>query len=262
MRIGRTRIVSFFFYFGYVFLYAPIFFLILYSFNASSTVAWQGFSLQWYTQLFSDEQLLSSIGVSVKVALCSATFAIFFGTLCAYGWERPPRRSSLGILATIPLVVPEIVLGLALLVALVWMEQTFGWPRKGIGTIILAHSVLGTAYVTAIVRACLADLDPILEEAALDLGASPFRVFTRITFPLVLPAILSGWLLAFILSFDDVILASFTSGPGASTLPLMICSSLKLGSTPQINALGSCVVLLATIIVASAQYILQKRKIL
>ena len=252
---------SIFFYFGYIFLYLPIFLVAIYSFNKASTIKWEAFSFFWYIKLFSNRTLLNSIIISLKVAFVSATLSVMIGTLCAHAWARKksPHRL-LGALSTTPLVIPEIVMGLALLMVFVSIQRFTGWIQKGIMPIIFAHTTLGISYVTILARTQLMNLDPILEEAALDLGAPPSKVFFLITLPLIFPSLISGWLIAFILSLDDVVLASFTSGPESSTLPVFIFSSLHLGATPQLNALATCMILLATFFVLSAEYSIRRYK--
>ncbi|MGL4825709.1 MAG: ABC transporter permease subunit [Alphaproteobacteria bacterium] len=250
--------------FGYAFLYAPILCVIVFSFNASKIpTLWQGFSLQWYQALFSNTLLLDASLVSLRIAVVSATLAVILGTLCAVILVRlqPFRgKTLLGIMATAPLVMPEVITGLALLMLFVSFEQAFGWPQgRGVDTITIAHTTLALAYVTVIVRARLLEVDESLEEAALDLGAKPHKVFFLITLPLIYPALLAGWLLSFALSLDDLVIASFTSGPGSSTLPMVIFSSIKLGVTPQINALATLIVVFVSLCVLVAGYIMQRQ---
>lgn len=232
--------------FGLVFLYTPILILILYSFNASRLVTvWGGFSTKWYGELFADRAMLRAAWVSARVALASATLAAILGTAAGHAMARHPgRRASswLSGLIAIPLALPDVILGLSLLLLFVACSV----PR-GIGTIIVAHATLGMAYVAVIVRARLSAQDRSLEEAAMDLGAPPVRAFFTITLPLMMPAVAAGWLLAFSLSLDDLILASFASGPGATTLPMKIYSQVRLGVTPEINALCTILVGLVTV---------------
>lgn len=261
MRERKGILASSMLFLGYAFLYLPIILVIFYSLNKAATISWQGFSLRWYKMLFSDRAILSAAWVSLRVALCSATISVVLGTACAYAITRSPRRV-LQSMSTAPLVVPEIVMGLSMLLFFVVSQRLFGWPQRGMLTIIIAHTTLGTAYVVMIVRARLTNFDKRLEEAALNLGARPRNVFFLVTLPLIFPSIVSGWLISFILSLDDVILASFTSGPGASTLPLVIFSSLRFGSTPEINALASCIVFLASALIVSAECVTRWRKLL
>lgn len=242
---------------GYVFLYAPIFFVILFSFNASSVMTrFEGFSLKWYQALFSNPVLLNAAWVSLRIAFVSAFLAVLLGTLCAITLVRLrhfKRRHVLGVLSTAPLIMPEVITGFAFLIFFVGVERLFGWPHgRGVNTIIVAHTTLALAYVTVIVRARLLEIEPSLEEAAQDLGARPARAFFLVTLPLIFPSLLSGWLLSFALSMDDLVIASFTSGPGASTLPMVIFSSIRVGTDPQVNALATLIVLVVTLCVCGA----------
>lgn len=258
-RIHRP-FVRFFFYAGFAFLYIPIFLIILYALNDSETPAWHHASLRWFFSLFRNEGLWQGAMTSLKIAVVSASLSVLLGTVCATLWARPQRpHASLGLMATMPLVIPEIVTGLSLLFLFVGMQSLIGWPQPGILTITMAHTTLGAAYVTSIVRARLTQLDPTLSEAALDLGATPLQVFTLIKFPLIIPSLVASWLIAFVLSFDDVILASFTSGPGTTTLPLMIFSSIKVGYTPQINALAACIVVMVSVLTMAGGYIFYRK---
>jgi len=251
--------------FGYGFLYLPILTLIVFSFNASRQVTvWQGFSTKWYSSLLQDEVLIKSAWVSLQVATAAATLAVIFGTLAAVALVRLGRfrgRRFFGVLTTAPLVMPEVITGLALLLLFVGLEQILGWPKgRGILTITIAHTTLCMAYVTILVRGRLADMDRSLEEAALDLGARPLKVFTAITLPLISPALVSGWLLAFSLSLDDLVIASFVAGPGSSTLPMVIFSSIRFGVSPQINALASLIITGVAIGVMIAGWLLHRKK--
>lgn len=250
---------------GYSFLYLPIVTLMVFSFNSSPQVTvWQGFSTQWYGSLFQDTVLIRSALVSLQVAVLSATLAVFLGTLAATALARFGKfrgRGLFSILTTAPLVMPEVITGLSLLLLFVGLEQSFGWPKgRGILTITLAHTTLCMAYVTIIVRDRLSDMDKSLEEAALDLGARPLKVFTSITLPLISPSLMSGWLLAFALSLDDLVLASFVAGPGSSTLPMVIFSSIRFGITPQINALATLMISGVALSVMLAGWVMQRRK--
>ena len=232
---------------GYAFIYAPILTLILFSFNKSQVITtWTGFSWKWYQALFSDKMMLNAAFLSLKIAFVSANFAIIIGTIGALVITRFKSfrgKAFLNGLVTAPLVMPEVMSGLAILLLFVVLQQTFGWPQeRGITTITLGHITLSVAYVLVIIRARLNEFDHQLEEAALDLGAKPLTIFFKITLPLIMPSILSGWLLAFTLSLDDVVIASFLSGPGATTLPMMIFSSVRFGLSPQINALATIII--------------------
>ncbi|WP_172124460.1 ABC transporter permease subunit [Devosia sp. 919] len=232
---------------GFVFLYAPIISLVVFSFNESRLVTvWSGFSFKWYGELFRDPQMLGAAWLSLQIAAVSATIALFLGTLCAVALVRFRRFRGRTVLAgtvSAPLVMPDVITGLALLLLFVAMEGTLGWPAgRGMLTIIIAHSVFCMAYVTVVVQSRLSDLDLSLEEAAMDLGATPVRVFFDITLPIIAPALVSGWLLGFTLSLDDLVIASFVSGPGSSTLPMVIFSKVRLGVSPDVNALATIII--------------------
>ncbi len=238
----------------YAFLYTPIVFLVVLSFNDSRLVtAWAGFSLRWYATLWHDQSLITATLLSLRVAVTSATLALIVGTLAGYAlarFGRFPARGAFTAALAAPLVLPEVITGLSLLLLFVALQQTIGWPAgRGAGTVTLAHASVSVAYVAVVVRARLADTPADLEDAAMDLYAPPWQAFVRITLPLMAPALIAGWLLAFTLSLDDVVVASFTSGPGASTLPMVVFSSIKLGPTPELYAL-------ATIIVAAVAVVL------
>ena len=231
----------------YAFLYAPIAFLVALSFNASRLVTtWDGFSLRWYVALWHDQPLVSAALLSLRIAAVSATLALIVGTLAGYAlarFGRFPGRGAFTAALAAPLVMPEVITGLSLLLLFVALQQTIGWPAgRGAGTVTLAHASVSVAYVAVVVRARLAGTPADLEEAAMDLYAPPWHAFVRITLPLMAPALVSGWLLAFTLSLDDVVVASFTSGPGASTLPMVVFSSIKLGPTPELYALATVIV--------------------
>ena len=231
----------------YGFLYAPIAFLIVFSFNASRLVtAWAGFSPRWYAVLLHDRQLVDSTLLSLRIAAVSATLALIVGTLAGFALARFGRfrmRAGFESALMAPLVIPEVITGLSLLLLFVALERTIGWPaQRGALTVTLAHASVSVAYVAVVVRARLADAGTMLEEAAMDLYAPPLTAFLRITLPLMAPALVSGWLLAFTLSLDDVVVASFTSGPGASTLPMVVFSDMRIGPTPELYALASVIV--------------------
>lgn len=233
--------------FGFAFLYVPILSLIVYSFNKSRLVTvWGGFSTQWYGRLFANRQILDAALLSLKIALMNATGATILGTLAGLALARFGRfrgRTLLATMTTAPLVMPEVITGLSLLLLFVALEQGLGWPRgRGVTTITIAHITLTTAYVTIVVQSRLASMDNSLEEAAMDLGARPAKVFLFITLPIIAPALIAGWLLAFTISLDDLVIASFVSGPGASTLPMLIFSKVRLGVSPDINALATLMV--------------------
>lgn len=234
-------------FFGYAFLYVPIFLLIVYSFNENRLVTvWSGFSVKWYAELFHNEQLLSAAYLSLRVAALSATLAVIGGTMAGLALARFGRfrgRALFGGMITAPLVMPEVITGLSMLLLFVAMEGLIGWPDgRGVTTITIAHTTFTMSYVAVIIQSRLGSLDESLEEAAMDLGARPLKVFFVITLPIVAPAIVSGWLLSFTLSLDDVVITSFVSGPGSTTLPMVIFSSVRLGVSPQINALATIIV--------------------
>jgi putrescine transport system permease protein len=237
----------------YAFLYAPIGFLVALSFNASRLVtSWDGFSLRWYATLWHDQALIGAALLSLRIAAASATLALLVGTLAGYALARfgrfRARAAFTGALAA-PLVLPEVITGLSLLLLFVTLEQTIGWPAgRGAGTVTLAHASVSVAYVAVVVRARLAGTPVELEQAAMDLYAPPWKAFALVTLPLMAPALVSGWLLAFTLSLDDVVVASFTSGPGASTLPMVVFSSIRLGPTPELYALATVIVVVVAAI--------------
>jgi putrescine transport system permease protein len=233
--------------FGFLFLYAPIISLIVYSFNKSKLVTvWGGWSLKWYTELLKNEQIMDAAFLSLKIAFISASLAVVLGTMAGFVLTRMGRFRGKMILSgwiTAPLVMPEVITGLSLLLLFVAMEGVFGWPAgRGIGTIIIAHTTFCMAYVAVIVQSRLSSMDETLEEAAMDLGAKPSSLFFLVTLPLIAPAIISGWLLSFTLSLDDLVIASFVSGPGNSTLPMVIFSKVRLGVTPEVNALATIMI--------------------
>lgn len=232
---------------GFVFLYAPIVALMVFSFNESRLVTvWTGFSTKWYGELFRDPQIINAAWISLQIALMSATIALVFGTMAAVALARFNRfmgRTLLTGMVTAPLVMPDVIIGLSLLLLFVAMEATFGWPSgRGVLTIVIAHATFGIAYVAVVVQSRLSDLDESLEESAMDLGATPGRVFFDITLPIIAPALISGWLLVFTLSLDDLVIASFVSGPGSSTLPMVIFSKVRLGVSPDVNALATILI--------------------
>ena len=242
---------------GFAVLYVPVTLMVIYSFNAGRlTSVWSGFSAKWYVALFQNEQLLTALGLSVVIAAGAATLSLVLGTLMALSLERLGGfrlRWLLGFLGLAPLVMPEVVTGLSLLLLFIAMEALFGWPSgRGIDTIMIAHATFGMCFVSVIIQARLSDFDKNLEEAAADLGAGPLTVLRTITLPVISPALISGWLLAFTLSFDDLVIASFVSGPGSSTFPIVVFSSVRLGVTPEVNAIATLIITLASIAVLIA----------
>ena len=251
--------------FGYAFLYVPILLVILYSFNDSRLLSvWGGFSLRWYGQLLNNEAVIDAALLSVRIAFASATLATVFGTLGALALTRLGRfRGRIlftGMIAA-PLVMPEVITGLSLLLLFLSIKDLIGWPaERGATTITIAHITFAMAYVAVIVQSRLVAMDESLEEAAMDLGGRPFRVLVDITLPLVAPAMISGWLLAFTLSLDDLVIASFVSGPGATTLPILIFSKVRLGVTPDINALATIIIVLVSFGVLAAGWIMARQE--
>ena len=232
---------------GFAFLYAPIVSLVIFSFNENRLVTvWSGFSFKWYGELFRDPQMLSAAWLSLQIAALAATIALVLGTLAAIALVRFRRfrgRTLFSGMVSAPLVMPEVITGLSLLLLFVAMESLLGWPQgRGMLTIVIAHSTFCTAYVCVVVQSRLSDFDRSLEEAAMDLGASPLRTFFDITLPIIAPALVSGWLLGFTLSLDDLVIASFVSGPGSSTLPMVIFSKVRLGVSPDVNALATIII--------------------
>jgi putrescine transport system permease protein len=247
-----SRFLLFILAFGYAFLYIPLLSVIFYSFNDSRlATVWGGFSTRWYGELLRNEQVLDALWLSLRIAVTSATLATIFGTMAGLALARFGRfrgRTLFSGMISSPLVMPEVITGLSLLLLFVSLQQLIGWPsQRGFMTITIAHTTFAMAFVTVIVQSRLSGMDQSLEEAAMDLGGRPFRVVFDITLPLIAPAMIAGWLLAFTLSLDDLVIASFVSGPGGSTLPMVIFSKVKLGVTPDINALATLMILLVTV---------------
>lgn len=233
---------------GLSFLYIPILVLIVYSFNDNKLVTvWSGFSFRWYAELFSDQALMDSVQRSLSVAALAATAAVIIGTIAAFVLTRFNHfrgKSSFNFMINVPLVMPDVITGLALMLLFIALGQFIDiFETRGLLTVWIAHTTLCTAFVTVVIRSRLTELDRTIEEAAQDLGAKAFSVFAHITLPSILPAIISAWLLAFTISLDDLVIASFVSGPGATTLPMQVFSSIKLGLNPKINALASIMIL-------------------
>jgi putrescine transport system permease protein len=234
--------------FGFAFFYIPILSMMVYSFNASRlATVWGGFSVKWYISLFSNEQIVAAFWLSLKIAFISATFATILGTMAAIALVRFPKfrgRTLFSGLVNAPLIMPEVITGISALIFFILLAKLVGWPaQRGFATITLAHITFSMVFVTTIVQSRLQQSDRAIEEAAMDLGAKPWQVLWDITLPVISPAILSGWLLAFTISLDDVVITSFTTGPGNTTLPLLIWSKVKLGVTPDVNALATITVL-------------------
>jgi putrescine transport system permease protein len=251
--------------FGYAFLYLPIVILMVYSFNDSRIQSvWNGFSLRWYSSLFNNAQVIDAALLSLQIALISATIATVLGTLAGLSMTHMGRFKGrllfTGLIAA-PLIMPEVITGLSLLLVFVSTEQLIGWPEsRGTMTIIIAHITFSMAFVAVIVQSRLSTVDKSLEEAAMDLGGRPYRVAIDITLPLIAPAMVAGWLLAFTLSLDDLVIASFVSGPGASTLPMVIFSKVRLGVAPDINALATLIITVVGIGVVIAGFVMQRRE--
>jgi putrescine transport system permease protein len=246
---GRARFAFGMLAFGYAFLYLPIALVIFYSFNESRLVTvWSGFSLKWWHALFANEAMLQAAWLSLRIALVSATSAALLGLAAGYALVRAPRfpgRTLFGSLVVAPMVMPEVVMGISMLLLFVGSERLFGGPDRGFLTIAIAHTTFSIAFVAIVVQARLSDFDRALEEAAMDLGATPWVTFRTITLPLIAPAVGSGWLLAFTLSLDDLILTQFVAGAQSQTLPMRVYSSVRLGVDPQINVLATLVVIIA-----------------
>ena len=246
--MNRIRFSSFMLVAGLVFIYLPMLILVIYSFNASKLVTvWGGWSLKWYAGLLDNTQLMGSVMRSLEIALYTAIAAVALGTLAAFVLTRISRfkgRTLFGGLVTAPLVMPEVITGLSLLLLFVAMAQMIGWPQeRGLVTIWIAHTTFCSAYVAVVVSSRLRELDMSIEEAAMDLGAKPWKVFFLITIPMIAPSLAAGGMMSFALSLDDLVLASFVSGPGSTTLPMEVFSAVRLGVKPEINAVASLILL-------------------
>lgn len=238
--------------FGYAFLYLPIALLIIYSFNESKLVTvWSGFSTKWYWALLEDDELINAALLSIKIALMTATAAVVIGTWAGFVMARLNRFRLFPLFAGMinaPLVIPEVIQGISLLLLFVAMEQAFGWPEgRGVFTIWIGHVMLCVSYVAIVVQSRVRELNRSLEEAAMDLGARPLKVFFVITLPLISQALVSGWLLSFTLSLDDLVLTAFLSGPGSTTLPMVIFSRVRLGLNPEMNALATLFIIVVSV---------------
>lgn len=250
---------------GYAFLYIPILYLLCFSFNELPISGkWHGFSLKWYQSLFKNDALFQAFLTSLEIACISATVAVVLGTMAALSTVRFGHfkgKTFLSGLLPLPLVMPDVITGVSLLLMFVTFERLFGFPsERGILTVAIAHITIGTAYVYMIIRSRLLHFDYSVEEAAMDLGARPHTVFFKVTLPIIAPALISGWLLSFALSLDDVVIASFLSGPGATTLPMVLFSSLRLGMSPEINALAGVVIFVVFISVSLSGFFLYKSR--
>ncbi|MGN6524896.1 MAG: ABC transporter permease subunit [Burkholderiaceae bacterium] len=248
---GRAWLVG-----GYLFLYLPMLTLVVYSFNHSRLPSqWGGFSLEWYAKLAGDDELINGLKLSFKIALLSATGSVLVGTMAAFTLAKYPRfrgRTFFSGMVSAPLVMPEVIQGLSLLLMLVAIQRAIGFPERGLLTIWLGHMVIGISYATVVVQARLKTLNPQLEEAAMDLGARPWQVFTLVTLPMIAQALLSAWLLTFSLSLDDVVVTAFLNGPGATPLPIVIFSRARLGLDPSVNAVATLIIFVVAVVVAAA----------
>jgi len=249
--------------FGFAFFYIPILSMMVYSFNASRlATVWGGFSTKWYVSLFSNKQVIDALLLSLKIALISSSVATVIGAMAGIVLARFSRfrgRTLFSGLVIAPLIMPEVITGISLLLFFIMMADWIGWPgARGFTTITLAHITFSAVFVTTIVQARMAQSDRAIEEAAMDLGSRPWQVMFDVTLPVIFPAILSGWLLAFTISLDDVVITAFTTGPGSTTLPLLIWAKVKLGVTPDINALATLMVLAVGIGVVAAGIIMNR----
>ena len=249
--------------FGFAFFYIPILSMMIYSFNASKLASvWGGFSTKWYLSLWSNQKVVDALILSLKIAIVSSTIATLLGTMAGIALARFRRfrgRVLFSGLVTAPLIMPEVITGILSLIMFILMAQWIGWPStRGFTTVTLAHITFSMVFVTTIVHSRMVQTDLAIEEAALDLGSRPWQVLRDVTLPVIFPAVLSGWLLAFTISLDDVVITSFTTGPGNTTLPLLIWSKLKLGVTPDINALATITVVVVGVGVALAGYVMNR----
>ena len=247
---------------GFVFLYLPIVALVIFSFNDSPLPnVWRGFTLKWYAALAEDREIQSGLWLSLKIAFLTACGSVVLGTLAAFALVRYKRfkgRTLFSGMVNAPLVMPEVVVGLSLLLMLVSVQRAIGFPERGLMTIWLGHLLLGMAYAAVIIQARLLELNPQLEEAAMDLGARPQQVFWLVTLPMISQSLMSAWLLTFTISLDDVVLSAFLSGPGATTMPLVIFSRARLGLNPSVNAVATLIVLAVAVGVLVASYLIAR----
>lgn len=248
---------------GLLFIYLPMIIMVIYSFNASKLVTvWGGWSLKWYFGLLDNKQLIGSVFRSLEIAFYTAIAAVALGTLAAFVLTRIPHfrgRTLFGGMVTAPLVMPEVITGLSLLLLFVAMAQLVGWPaERGMLTIWIAHTTFCTAYVAIVVSARLRELDLSIEEAAMDLGAKPWKVFFLITIPMIAPSLAAGGMMSFALSLDDLVLASFVSGPGSTTLPMEVFSAVRLGVKPEINAIASLILLSVSLFTFGSWYLMAR----
>lgn len=248
---------------GFAFFYVPIFSMIFFSFNKSRlATVWGGFSTEWYWKLFANKQVINAALLSLEIALVSATIATILGTMAGIALARFRRfrgRTLFSGFVTAPLIMPEVITGISMLMLFILMGQYLGWPgKRGFTTVTMAHITFSLTFVTTIVQSRLTSMDISIEEAAMDLGSKPWEVLRDVTLPIIAPAIMSGWLLSFTISLDDVVITNFTTGPGATTLPILIWSKVKLGVTPDINALATIVIVIVGICVGIAGIIMNR----
>ncbi len=247
---------------GFLFLYVPIAALIVYSFNDSPLPnVWAGFTLKWYRALAEDAEILSALWLSLKIAFATACGAVVLGTFAAFALVKYPRfrgRLFFSGMVNAPLVMPDVIVGLSLLLMLVTVQRIGGFPERGMTTIWLGHLLVGLAYATVVIQARLRELNPQLEEAAMDLGARPWQVFALVTLPMMSQSMLSAWLLTFTLSLDDVVLSAFLSGPGSTTLPLVIFSRARLGLNPSINAMAAVIIAVVAVATVLTSYLIAR----
>ncbi|MCB1995027.1 MAG: ABC transporter permease subunit [Burkholderiaceae bacterium] len=247
---------------GFVFLYLPIVALVVFSFNDSPVPnAWRGFTLKWYRDLAGDGEIIAGLWLSLQIAFLTACGAVVLGTLAAFTLVKYKRffgRTAFSGMVNAPLVMPEVVVGLSLLLMLVSVQRAVGWPDRGLMTIWFGHLLLGVAYATVVIQARLRDLNPQLEEAAMDLGAKPPQVFWLVTLPMIAQALASAWLLTFTISLDDVVISAFLSGPGATTMPLVIFSRARLGLDPSVNAVATLIVAVVAVGVVLASWLIAR----
>jgi putrescine transport system permease protein len=247
---------------GYLFLYLPIVTLVIYSFNKSPLpTVWGGFTLDWYRKLADDHEMLGGLSLSLKIALMTAVGSVILGTMAAFAlvkYKRFSGRTLFSGMVNAPLVMPEVIVGLSLLLMLVSMQRALGFPERGLTTIWLGHLVLGISYAAVVIQARLQSLSPALEEAAMNLGARPFQVFLLVTLPMISQALVSAFLLTFSLSLDDVVVSAFLSGPGSTTMPLVIFSRARLGLNPSVNAVATVIIFVVSVCVVAASYLLAR----
>ena len=247
---------------GFVFLYLPIVALVIFSFNDSPVPnAWRGFTLKWYRQLASDREIINGLWLSLEIAFLTACGAVVLGTLAAFSLVKYKRffgRTVFSGMVNAPLVMPEVVVGLSLLLMLVSVQRSFGWPERGLMTIWFGHLLVGVAYATVVIQSRLRDLNPELEEAAMDLGARPPQVFWLVTLPMIAQSMASAWLLTFTISLDDVVISAFLSGPGSTTMPLVIFSRARLGLNPSVNAIATIIVVVVAVGVVLASWLIAR----